>query len=297
MPKGQIFKAISGFYYVRTEEGEELQCRARGVFKFAKRKVKPLVGDIVEVKKNKEGEGIVTQVLPRRSELLRPPIANIDQAVVVCSLRNPHFQPMPLDRFLVHAEQEGLEILICLTKYDLIESPEEVERIKSVYEAIGYPIITTSIYSGLGLEELQSALTGKTTVFAGQSGVGKTSLLQWLFPEQQLQTGEVSRKIGRGRHTTRTVELLVLKEGGQVADTPGFSQLAFQGMKPNELGICFPEIRERFASCRFRGCLHINEPDCAVRDAVEAGEINPLRYQHYQQFLEEIKEHARRFIR
>jgi ribosome biogenesis GTPase len=264
MPKGQIFKAISGFYYVRTEEGDELQCRARGVFKFAKKKVKPLVGDFVEVKKNKEGEGVVTQVLPRHTELLRPPIANVDQAVVVCSLRNPHFQPMPLDRFLVHAEREGLEILICLTKYDLIESPEEVDRIKAIYR---------------------------------ESGVGKTSLLQWLFPEQQLQTGEVSRKIGRGRHTTRTVELLVLKEGGQVADTPGFSQLTFQGMEPDELGACFPEIRERFTSCRFRGCLHINEPDCAVRDAVEAGEINQSRYQHYLQFLQEIKEHSRRFIR
>ncbi|RAL26125.1 ribosome small subunit-dependent GTPase A [Thermoflavimicrobium daqui] len=295
MPQGQIFKAISGFYYVRTLDGEELECRARGVFKFAKKKVKPLVGDMVEVEKTGEAEGVVVSVEPRQTELLRPPIANVEQAIVVCSLREPPFQQMPLDRFLVHAEREGLEIVICLTKYDLIEDEHEVAQIRAIYQAADYPVVTTSIRTGQGVEELQAYLKDRVSVFAGQSGVGKSSLLNQLLPSKELQTGAVSRKIGRGRHTTRQVELLQLSHGGLVADTPGFSQLTFHGMEAEELGSCFPEIHKNASACRFRGCLHINEPHCAIRLAVENKDMDESRYQHYLQFLQEIKQQPRRY--
>lgn len=290
MPVGQIVKAVSGFYYVRTSEGDTLQCRARGVFKFEKKKLTPLVGDWVEYEKIGVDEGVVTQVHPRKNELLRPPIANVEQVIVVCSLRQPRFQQMPVDRLLVHAEREGLDIVIVLTKKDLIHSEEEVETIYQIYQAAGYPVLTTSIRTMEGIEELKEHLAGKTTVFAGQSGVGKSSLLNQICPEFQLQTSSVSQKIGRGRHTTRTVELLSLPFGGQVADTPGFSQLSFQDFDKNELSDCFPEFRERSEHCRFRACLHLNEPDCAVKEALSQGLIHSERYKHYKLFIAEIEQ-------
>ncbi len=292
MPTGQIVKAISGFYYVRTEDGKLFKCRARGVFKFEKKKLTPLVGDLVEMEQTGLNEGVVTSVQPRSSELVRPPIANADQAVVVCSLRHPRFQQMPLDRFLVHGEREGLKIVIVLTKKDLVKerAEEEIERIRSVYQPAGYPVLATSIRTQEGIGELEQCLKGKISVFAGQSGVGKSSLLNQLLPDRELKTGKVSARIGRGRHTTRQVELLSLAGGGQVADTPGFSQLQFKGLEPAELGQYFPEIHELSSECRFRGCLHINEPDCAVKDARARGAIDMSRYQHYKQFLSEIKE-------
>lgn len=290
MPVGQIVKAISGFYYVRTPDGDVLQCRARGVFKFEKKKLTPLVGDWVEFEQMGADEGVVTSVQPRKNELVRPPIANVDQAVVVCSLRQPRFQQMPVDRLLAHAEREGLEIVIVLTKKDLIDSEEEVEKIRQIYRFAGYPVLATSIHTLEGLDELRERLSGKTTVFAGQSGVGKSSLLNRLLPGIQLETSAVSKKIGRGRHTTRTVELLPLPSGGHVADTPGFSQLSFQTFEKEELSGCFPEFRQQADGCRFRGCLHLNEPDCAVKAALEQGEINRERYDHYKQFIAEIEE-------
>lgn len=293
MPDGQIIKAISGFYYVQTAEQEIFRCRARGKFKFQKKKQTPLVGDLVQFDKTGLGEGVITFIQPRTTELKRPPIANVDQAVVVCSLREPKFQQMPLDRLLVHAEYEKLDIVICLTKKDLIDSEEEIEKVRSIYSRAGYPIIVTSILTKEGLEELRKALVGKVSVFAGQSGVGKSSLLNCLLTDQNLQTGEVSRKIGRGRHTTRQVELLSFPEGGQVADTPGFSQLSFQGMEVDQLKYLFPEFADHNIGCRYRGCMHEKEPDCRVREGVEEGEIARSRYQHYLHFLAEIKDQRR----
>jgi ribosome biogenesis GTPase / thiamine phosphate phosphatase len=296
MPVGQIIKAISGFYFVRTDGSDVLKCRARGVFKFEKKKLSPLVGDIVEFEETGQNEGIVTSVRPRRNELIRPPIANVDQAVVVCSLRQPRFHQMPVDRFLVHGEREGLELVIVLTKRDLLKDDKEIERIRAIYQPAGYKVIATSIVTGEGMDQLKAELAGKVSVFAGQSGVGKSSLLNQLLPGMDLLTGQVSKKIGRGRHTTRTVELLPLETNGQVADTPGFSQLTFQGFEPTELGDYFPEIRVRAPECRFRGCLHTGEPGCAVKAALEREEINEDRYRNYMQFLEEIKEAlARRY--
>ncbi|TCS93082.1 ribosome small subunit-dependent GTPase A [Hazenella coriacea] len=295
MPVGQIVKAISGFYYVRSTEGTELQCRARGIFKFSKKKITPLVGDFVEYEATGLDEGVVTSIRPRHSELLRPAIANVDQAVVVCSLREPDFQQMPVDRFLVHGEREGLDMVLCLTKWDLLEDERVIEKVRQIYEPAGYPVIVTSVKTKQGLDELRSYLTDRISVFAGQSGVGKSSLLNEILPERVLETGKVSEKLGRGRHTTRQVELIPLPQGGQVADTPGFSQLSFQGFESDELGSYFPEIRERSSLCKFRGCLHINEPQCEVKAALEREGIHLERYQNYCQFLNEIKDQQRRY--
>ncbi len=293
MPSGQIIKAISGFYYVRSDAGEIIQCRARGIFKFDKKKIKPLVGDFVSWESTGLDEGVITSVQPRSSELLRPPIANVEQAVVVCSLQEPKFQPLPLDRFLIHAEKEQLRIVICLTKKDLVTDESEIEEIQKIYQKTGYPIITTSVRTGEGIPELLGHLHNQTTVFAGLSGVGKSSLLNKLIVDAEQKVGAVSEKIGRGRHTTRQVELLPLENSGQIADTPGFSQLGLQGMEAESLTYAFPEFQPYLEVCRFRGCYHQNEPGCAVKQAVEDGELHQTRYQHYLQFLTEIQQERR----
>jgi ribosome biogenesis GTPase len=294
MPAGQIVKAISGFFYVKLESGDVVECKARGVFKFEKKKTKPLVGDYVEIEVDKTGKGWIYHVEKRKTELVRPPIANIDQAIVVCALKEPDYQPMPLDRLLVHAEREQLDIVICFTKGDLLDQEDGISTIRQVYEKAGYPVILTNAKQGLGKEDLYTHLIDHISVFAGQSGVGKSTLLNAILPHQELETGEVSRKIGRGKHTTRAVELLTLPEGGQVADTPGFSQLSFDGFELEELSDLFIEFREHQQHCRFRGCLHRKEPACAVKNAVDTGEISDSRYQNYLLFVNEIEEWQQR---
>jgi ribosome biogenesis GTPase / thiamine phosphate phosphatase len=293
MPSGQIIKAISGFYYVRSDTEKVIQCRARGVFKFDKKKVNPLVGDLVTWESTGLDEGVITSVQPRWTELLRPPIANIEQAVVVCALREPEFQPFPLDRFLVHAEKERLSIVICLTKKDLVHNPSDIAEIQKMYQKSGYPMVITSVRTGEGIPELLQFLRGRTTVFAGLSGVGKSSLLNHILPNVDHKVGAVSEKIGRGRHTTTQVELLTIEDGGQIADTPGFSQLGLKGLEAEELTYHFPEFHPYLENCRFRGCYHEKEPECDVKQALESGELNPTRYQHYLQFLAEIQQERR----
>lgn len=293
MPVGQIIKAVSGFYYIQTSDHKVIQCRARGKFKFQKSKQTPLVGDLVQFDQTGMDEGVITFVQPRSTELKRPPIANVDQAVVVCSLREPQFSQMPLDRFLVHAEQEKLNIIICLTKKDLVTDDQEIEDIRNIYHATGYPIVVTSVIENEGVDELKERLVDQVTVFAGQSGVGKSTLLNRILPDQSLKTGSVSQKIGRGRHTTRQVELLPLPKGGQVADTPGFSQLSFQGMEPEDLQYYFPEFAAVMENCRYRGCLHDQEPHCGIREATQSGQIANSRYQNYLHFLQEIQKQRR----
>jgi ribosome biogenesis GTPase len=291
MPQGRIVKALAGYYYV--QDGDQYwQCRARGVFR--KKGVTPLVGDEVMYETN-GNEGTVTEVLPRASELIRPPIANVNRAILVFSLVEPDFNPQLLDKFLVHTEAAGVDAVICLTKADLQPDKEEIERIRMYCEAIGYPVVVTSSKGKSGMEEIRAYLGGHLSVFAGQSGVGKSSLLNALFSELNLETAPISQKLGRGRHTTRHVELIYLPEGGWVADTPGFSSLDFQSIEANELGLYFREMRARLGECKFRGCLHVNEPGCAVRAAVEAQEIQPLRYQHYTEFLQEIRDRKPRY--
>ncbi|BAU27542.1 ribosome biogenesis GTPase [Aneurinibacillus soli] len=292
MPKGRIVKALAGYYYV--QDGDAYwQCRARGVFR--KRGITPLVGD--EVMYEVSGsEGTVTEVLPRTSELVRPPIANIDRAILVFSLAEPAFNPQLLDKFLVHTEAAGVEAVICLTKADLLDDGDKLAEIRRSCEQMGYPVVVTSSKGQSGLAEIRAHLAGNLSVFAGQSGVGKSSLLNALFSELQLETAPISHKLGRGKHTTRHVELIYLPEGGWVADTPGFSSLDFHSVRDiTELGLYFREMRERLGECKFRGCLHVNEPGCAVRQAVDGGDIQSSRYEHYLQFLQEIKERKPRY--
>ncbi|SEF55812.1 ribosome small subunit-dependent GTPase A [Paenibacillus sp. UNC499MF] len=329
MAQGLIVKALSGYYYV-LPEGSRLgsdslvQCRARGVFK--KRGISPLVGDRVKYETTENGEGTVTEIDPRTSEMIRPPIANVDTAMLVFSVVEPDLNLNLLDKFLVHIENTGLHAAICLTKADLIDLPEgssdksaaesveEGEALPSapedtghqvmpgwlteaveLYRRIGYPVMLTSSRQGEGVTQVAEYLDGKISVFAGQSGVGKSSMLNAIVAGLELQTNEISHRLGRGKHTTRHVELIPLAKGGYVADTPGFSQLDFVELEAEDLGSCFREFQSYAETCKFRGCLHLHEPDCKVRDAVERGEVAASRYKHYLQFLQEMKEKKRRY--
>ncbi|OLN22828.1 ribosome small subunit-dependent GTPase A [Domibacillus antri] len=291
MPTGKIIKALSGFYYV-LDGKETIQCRGRGVFR--KRNITPLVGDYVEYEAENDKEGYILSIDERKNDLIRPPVANIDQAVLVFSAAEPAFSTTLLDRFLVLIESKNIEPVICLTKMDLLNGSEELAQYVSDYRNIGYTVIETSSETFNGLEALAQHLNEKTSVFAGQSGVGKSSLLNAIRPDLALKTNEISNSLGRGKHTTRHVELIPAA-GGLVADTPGFSSLDFDGIEIEELSSCFPEMAARSSSCKFRGCIHLNEPKCAVKKAVEEGEIPSYRYEHYLQFIEEIKERKPRY--
>ncbi|GAA3407046.1 ribosome small subunit-dependent GTPase A [Paenibacillus hodogayensis] len=305
MPEGVIVKALSGYYYVMPAENdaqETVQCRARGIFK--KRGISPLVGDRVVYGITENGEGTVDEIKPRTTELIRPPVANVDLAVLAFSLVEPALNLQLLDKFLVHTENAGLETIICLTKSDLLddggaeeerrEQPEP-DEVKRVYEKIGYTVIVTSASTRDGIEEVRTRLAGRTSVFSGQSGVGKSSLLNALVPGLDLDTNAISLKLGRGKHTTRHVELIAVDGGGLVADTPGFSQLDFVQLEAEELSACFAEMKRLSAGCKFRGCLHQHEPGCQVLAALESGEIAASRYKHYLVFLQEIKDRKRRY--
>jgi len=292
MPEGRIVKALSGFYYV-ADESRIFSCRARGLFKKKGAKVNPLVGDWVVYDAINEEEGYVMEVGERTSELVRPPISNVDQAVLVFSMFKPAFSALLLDKFLVHIEHAGIDSVIILSKADQVPE-EEVAAIASKYEAIGYTVIPTSTKQPRGLGAVRDVLHDRISVFAGQSGVGKSSLINALFPGISLQTGDVSEKLGRGKHTTRHVELIPLADGGYVADTPGFSSLEFTDMDELDLVEAFRDFAKRSPGCKFRGCLHVSEPSCAVQEAVSAGEVSRERYDHYLQFRDELKEYQRR---
>lgn len=293
MAKGMIVKALSGFYYVRNEEGL-FQCRGRGNFR--KRQIKPLVGDEVEFEAENRTDGYILDVFPRKNELIRPPIANVDQAILVFSAIEPDFSPLLLDRFLVHIEVNRIEPLIVISKMDLADAAlqQKIKQEKKRYEQVGYPVLLSSTVEMDEMGDLFPYIANKVSVVAGQSGVGKSSLLNSLQPGLNIETNHISTHLGRGKHTTRHVELISIGEG-LVADTPGFSSLDFTGMEVQDLPACFPEMEERASACKFRGCTHIAEPGCAVKEAVEAGEIEESRYKHYQLFLNEIKNQKRRY--
>lgn len=286
MAKGRIIKALSGFYYVATN-GEIYQCKGRGVFR--KKNITPLVGDMVTFDVSGEKEGYILEIHERKNELVRPPIANIDQAIIVTSAVKPAFNATLLDRFLVLVESKLIQPVIFFTKMDLAEQDRHrFETYQQDYQKIGYDVELLSVKHTDHLSMLKQYLKDKITVIAGQSGVGKTTLLNAIDPALALKTGEISASLGRGRHTTRHVELLPMF-GGLVADTPGFSSLEFRDLTESELADCFPEIKQRTANCKFRGCTHIKEPKCAIKQAVENGEIADYRYEHYVRFYEEIK--------
>ena len=294
MINGKIIKGIGGFYYVDTEKGL-YECRARGIFR--KNKITPLVGDRVSIsvvdEENKKG--VVEEIEKRDTELVRPPIANVDKALIVFAIKNPAPNLSLLDRFIVLAEKENLEIVIVFTKVDLDADGELLEELKSIYEVSGYKVISVSNKLKLNIDKIKEELKENTVVFAGPSGVGKSSLLNEVDKNFELKTGEVSDKIKRGKHTTRHAELLKLECGGMVADTPGFSSLTLDDIDESELKEYFIEF-DKYDDCRFGSrCIHENEPSCAVKEAVENGEISKKRYESYIQLLNEIRSEKRRY--
>ncbi|GGB29746.1 ribosome small subunit-dependent GTPase A [Virgibacillus dakarensis] len=293
MANGRIIKALSGFYYVQTQDGI-YQCRGRGVFR--NKKITPLVGDFVSFDVGNPDEGYIQEIKPRENELKRPPIANIDQAIIVSSAVMPDFNPLLLDRFLALIEAKGIKPVIFITKMDAVDENERIEmqRYQRDYQQIGYPVELLSAKQPDDLGRLEVYFTGKVTVIAGQSGVGKSSLINALKPSLLLKTADISKSLGRGKHTTRHVELINVHDG-LVADTPGFSSLDFSEIDLAELADCFPEFRVRKENCKFRGCMHYREPKCAVKQAVETGEITRFRYEHYLNFYEEINSRKARY--
>lgn len=281
--KGQIRKAISGFYYVHAD-GETYQTRGRGNFR--NRKITPLVGDQVLFESENKTDGYLLEVMPRKNQLVRPPVANVDLGVVVTSLVEPNFSYNLLDRFLVTLEYESIEPVIFLTKTDLASNEQQIDEIKQTYETIGYPVIVPK-YPG-DTAELIRYFPERLTVFMGQSGAGKSTLLNQISPDLNLETGEISDSLGRGRHTTRHVELLPLYDG-LVADTPGFSSIDFLTIETTELPKQFPEFVSASNHCRFRECMHAKEPGCEVKRQVETGEIAQTRYENYLHFLQEVE--------
>ncbi|QHS22202.1 ribosome small subunit-dependent GTPase A [Virgibacillus sp. MSP4-1] len=294
MEKGKIVKALSGFYYVEVTNKGIYQCRGRGLFR--KQKITPLVGDRVEIDITDNGDGYVTKIYERNNELVRPPVSNIDQAIIVTSAAKPDFNALLLDRFLVLIEAKRIEPVIVLTKMDLVSSEAErqMETVQTIYENIGYSVVRLSSKDKHQVRQLVPYIAGKTSVIAGQSGVGKSSLLNALKPGLDLEIGDISESLGRGKHTTRHVEFISINDG-YVADTPGFSSLDFREIEAEELPECFPEMVARQDGCKFRGCKHFKEPKCAVKNAVQTGDIPEFRYDHYLQFLDEIQSRKPRY--
>ncbi len=283
MQKGQIIKALAGFYYVKSQ-GQVYQCRARG--KFRKDSLKPLVGDYCEFSIENQNEGYILSLLPRKNSLIRPPICNVDQALLVFSAKEPDMNLLLLDRFLILIEHLQIQPIICISKMDLVDSSLIYHQMKP-YEDAGYQVLYVSSKQEQGIEAVKNIFKDKVTVVTGQSGVGKSSLLNALDIHLQIDTNEISKALGRGKHTTRHVELIEMY-GGYVADTPGFSSLELN-IEPVDLAISYHDFQELSKQCKFRGCLHESEPHCAVKNAVEQGEISSQRYEHYLMFLKESK--------
>lgn len=290
--KGKIIKGIAGFYYIHAEDHEVYECKAKGIFR--KDNQKPLVGDNVEITvlDEQEKEGSITAILPRKNSLIRPAVANVDQAFVIFAMENPRPNFMLLDRFLIMMEQEGIPAVICFNKKDLASS-EELDFLYHTYSSCGYQVILSSTLSGEGLEEIREILKGKTTVVAGPSGVGKSSITNAMQEDVRMETGEISKKLKRGRHTTRHSQVIPVAQDTYLVDTPGFSSLYLTNMEEQELKDYFPEFREYEGKCRFQGCRHIHEPQCAVKEALENKKISSLRYEDYVGLYEELKEKRR----
>lgn len=287
--QGKIVKGISGFYYVHVVESGIYECKAKGIFR--QQKMKPLVGDDVEIDiiSEEKKTGNVAAILPRKNALIRPAVANVDQALLIFAVASPNPNFNLLDRFLVMMGRQDVPVILCFNKCDLI-TEEQQQEIASIYEASGCKILFVSAKKELGLKELQEILEGKTTTVAGPSGVGKSSLINLLAPEACMETGEISKKIERGRHTTRHAELIQLKGDGYIMDTPGFSSLYLPEMEKEELQDCYPEFAAFEPYCRFQGCSHISEPDCGVKEALSEGKIHPVRYENYCQLYGELKD-------
>ena len=289
---GRIVKGIGGFYYVAPEEGEVYECRAKGIFR--KEKLKPLVGDYVEFEiLDPEGRtGNVVKIFPRKNQLIRPAVANIDQALVIFAVKEPNPNFMLLDRFLIAMERQNIPAVICFNKEDLGQK-KEIKEIVKIYSSCGYRVLVTSAAKEAGIRELEQVLKGKTTTVAGPSGAGKSSLTNLLAPDVQMETGEISRKLGRGKHTTRHSQLIRLEKNTYLMDTPGFTSFYVEDIEKEELRHYFPEFLPYEGTCRFQGCTHTHEPGCSVKEALKEGKISSLRYDNYQEIYKELEEKRR----
>ena len=295
---GKIIKGIAGFYYVYVEETKEAketatggtlyECKAKGTFR--KQKIKPLVGDIVDIAvlDDEKHIGNVERILPRKNELIRPAVSNLDMALVIFASAKPDPNFNLLDRFLCMMEYQHVPVTICFNKKDLI-TPKEQQELKSIYEPAGYRVLFTSTKTGEGIDEIKHILEGRTTTVAGPSGVGKSSIINCLQDDVQMETGHISEKIERGKHTTRHSEIIPIKDGTYIMDTPGFSSMDVPGFEKEDLWTCYPEFVEYEPYCRFQGCSHINEPDCGVKEALADGKISQVRYDNYKLLYEELK--------
>lgn len=290
--QGKIIKGIAGFYYIYAEDGNVYECKAKGIFR--KDNFKPLVGDNVEITvlNEEEKEGSVTSILPRRNSLIRPAVANVDQAFLIFAMENPKPNFLLLDRFLIMMEQQKIPVVICFNKKDVGEK-EEMEKLYEIYTGCGYRVVLSSTYEGEGMDEIHEILKGKTTVVAGPSGVGKSSITNCMQGEVQMETGEISKKLKRGKHTTRHSQVIPVEKNTFLVDTPGFSSLYLTDMKEEELRDYFPEFVMYEPQCRFQGCMHIHEPGCAVKEALSEGKISQQRYDNYLALYEELKEKRR----
>ena len=287
--KGKIVKAISGFYYVVTEPEIVYECKAKGVFRNLG--IKPLVGDdvVFDVTDEAAKTGNLIAVEERRNTLLRPAVANVDQALIIFAIVKPNPNFNLLDRFLIRMERQQIPCIICFNKAD-IATKEEQEELRRAYETCGFRVLFLSALKGQGMEQLMPILAGKTTTVAGPSGVGKSTIINYLSPEAEQETGEISKKIERGKHTTRHTKLLALGEDTFILDTPGFTSLDVSEITEKELYLYYPEFREYEPECRFAGCSHITEPDCGIKRGVDDGRISQVRYRNYCQIYQELKD-------
>jgi len=291
MLKGFILKGVAGKYKVRTNKGD-FTCEITGKIKHEDNR--PIVGDfvLIDVIKQEDQMAMINEILPRKTELHRPKVSNVSQAVIVFALKNPDPHLHLLDRIIAFSEYTGLKTVICFNKSDFV-AEKVIEEYKAIYEKVGYPVIVTSVKEAKGKEALIEILKNEITVFAGPSGVGKSSLLNMIQPDLKLRTGEISKKIKRGKHTTRHTELISLKKGGWVVDTPGFANLDVSFIDENNLGDYFKEINNCQHQCKFNNCMHLNEPKCAVKEKIKNEEIARSRYDSYLSILNEIRENRR----
>ena len=288
--KGKIIKGIAGFYYVHVPiEDEIIECKAKGIFR--KHNLKPLVGDDVEIDTNDqpEGKGTITRILPRKNDIIRPAVANVDQAMVIFAAAEPSPNLNLLDRFLIMMQQQNVHTIICFNKKDIVNQ-REAGLLIDTYMRSGYEVVSISVLQKDGIPIIRSILKGKTTVLAGPSGVGKSSLVNIVSPKVQMEIGSVSEKIKRGKHTTRHSELIYIDKNTYVMDTPGFSSLYINEIEKEELKNYFNEFDEYEDKCRFIGCMHLNEPGCAVKEALKEGVISGIRYDNYKALYKELKD-------
>ncbi len=287
--KGRIIKGIGGFYYVLTPDSGLYECKARGIFR--KRHKKPLVGDEVEIDLIDEAgkQASITEILPRKNELIRPAAANVDQAMILFALKDPDPDSLLLDRFLIMVEQQKIPAFVVFNKSDLV-SMQEIEDWENTYAKCGAPLMFANLENGIGAGRIREILKGKTTILAGPSGVGKSTLTNLLQDHIKMETGDISKKLGRGKHTTRHAELIAIDADTYLCDTPGFTSLITELTAKEELQFLFPEIAQFHGKCKFASCVHRKEPDCAVKNAVEAGFISQKRYRNYLKLFDELEE-------